>query len=197
MCDTSWTRITEEARLDISWFLQYATSGNGVSFFGQDSDFFYIEWDACMAGAGGNFSSAYYRWKFDPDFVKKYKSIHRLEAINLLVSYKTLAPSQHPGRLSVVLLTDNMASAYALSTGKTKDAVLGACSRQMWLEAACRDQTFIIQHKPGINIPLADALSRYDVDESKASYADREIARRALTYQEAILDIFPSPPPRS
>lgn len=103
-----------------------------------------------------------------------------LEANNLLVSYKTLAPTNHPRKLTVVLLTDNIASSYALSSGRTRDPILGACARQMWLEAACRNQEFIIQHKPGIDIPLADALSRYDMDPDKATYADNECSSRGL-----------------
>lgn len=110
-----------------------------------------------------------------------------LEAINLLVAYRTLAPKNHRGKLTVVLLTDNIASAYAISTGKTKDSVLGACAREMWLEAALRDQSFIIQHKPGQDLPLADALSRYHDDPVKANFADLEIANRGLSLVSPVL----------
>lgn len=110
--------------------------------------------------------------------------------MNLLVAYKTLAPASHPTSLTVVLLTDNMASSFTLSTGKTKDSTLGACARQLWLEAAIKDQNFIIQHKPGSQIPLADALSRIYVDTDKASYATRETAARNLTELKPILSDY-------
>lgn len=113
-----------------------------------------------------------------------------LEAINLLVAYKTLAPTHYRGKLTVVLLTNNISSSYALSTGKTKDQILGACTRQIWLEAARRDQSFIIQHKPGHQLPLADALSRYFQDPSKASFADRETSARRLTRISPVLDNY-------
>lgn len=187
MADAAWTTISEEARLDIRWFLHYASIGNGVSFFGEETDYCYIECDACLTGAGGNSATSYYRWQFEPSHVEKYRTIHRLEAINLLVAYKTLAPLHHPTKLTVVLLTDNISSSYALSSGKTKDSILGACARQMWLEAACRRQSFIIQHKPGVDIPLADALSRYYEDTSKKVYADTETQARGLSRVEPVL----------
>lgn len=127
MSDSAWTTIAEEARLDIKWFLQYASSGNGISLFTPDSDYMYIKCDASLSGAGGGDSDQhYYRWKFNREHIQRYLNIHMLEAINLLVSYKTLAPVTDPRRLTVILLTDNMASSYALYKGKTKDTVLGA-----------------------------------------------------------------------
>lgn len=188
MTDASWITISKEARLDIKWFLLYASVANGIALLTPETDFIHIECDACLTGAGANSPYAYYQWTFDANHIKKYESIHRLEAVNLLVSYKTLAPEYHDKKLTVVLLTDNMASSCALATGKTKDPVLGACARQMWLEAARRDQVFIIKHKPGVDIPLADALSRYHSDPSKAQYADKEVAQRHLNKVEPVLD---------
>lgn len=121
MKDSAWTTISQEARLNIQWFLRYAEQGNRVSLFSPETEYFYIKCDASLTGGGGNSAVAYYTWKFRTDHVKRYPSIHMLEALNLLVSYKTLAPRKHHGRLTVVLLTDNNASSFALSTGKTKD----------------------------------------------------------------------------
>lgn len=49
--------------------------------------------------------------------------------------------------------------------------MLGACAREIWLEGARGDHDIRIQHKEGTLIPLADALSRYYNDYSKASLA--------------------------
>lgn len=125
---------------------------------------------------------------FSADVQNRFKNIHSLEAVNLLVAYMTLAPKSHHSKLTVVLLTDNMASSYALSSGCTKDEVLGACARQLWLEAARRDQHFIIQHKPGVEIPLADALSRFHQDPEKAAFAVSEATSRGLTQLAPILN---------
>lgn len=188
LSETGWVTISEEARLNIKWFIHYASVGNGISLFGPETDYLYIECDACLSGGGANSHLAYYTWRFSPRHVETHRSIHMLETINLLVSYKILAPTHHHRRLTVVLLTDNMASACALMSGKTKDKVLRACARQMWLEAAIQDQLFIIQHKAGAHIPLVDALSRYQDDPSKATYTDREIAQRGLIQVPSVID---------
>lgn len=87
MSDSAWITIPEEARLDIQWFLQYASLGNGVYLISPDSDYLHIECDACLSGAGAISVSSYYKWKFSKLHLEKYRSIHMLEAINVLVSY--------------------------------------------------------------------------------------------------------------
>lgn len=188
MGDRCWTTLSKEAKLDIKWFLLYAESANGRAIFAPESDYFFIECDASLLGGGGNSAEGYYKWKFSQQHIKKFRAIHELEALNLLVAFKTLAPLHHPRRLTVVLLTDNLASSYALMTRRTKDPTLGACARQMWLEAAREDQQFIIQHKPGHQIPLADALSRYFQNNQKADWADNDVARRGLLECAPVLD---------
>lgn len=81
----------------------------------------------------------------------------------------------------MVLITDNISSAYALSTGRTKDTVLSSCAREMWLQAASSDHDVQFVHKPGTEIPLADALSRMHEDSIKATYARRCIDRAGLS----------------
>lgn len=81
-----------------------------------------------------------------------------------------------------------MASSFALMTGKTKDRTLGACARQMWLEAANRHIDFTIKHKPGTEIPLADALSRYYTEKEKANLADLLIRERGLTEKPPLIE---------
>lgn len=184
----NWTTLSPEAKLDINWFLQYAAHGNGRTLINPETEYFYIECDACLHGGGGISSTHFYKWTFTQELRSQFNNIHSLEALNLLVAYKTLAPESHPARLTVILLTDNMASSFALSSGRTKDTNLGACARQLWLEAARRDQHFVIQHKPGSKIPLADALSRFSVDPSKAAYAINETSSRGLTELAPVLN---------
>lgn len=183
-----WTTLTPDARLDISWFLHYAELGNGISLLTYEKEVFEIECDACLQGGGGHSQEAFYKWKFTEEHAKTYHTIHALEALNLLVAFKTLAPSPVTAQINVHLYTDNMASSYALMTGKTKDAVLGACARQLWLEATKKNLDFTIIHKPGIDIPLADALSRYFTDDLKADYADQQIAARKLSERSPVLE---------
>lgn len=183
-----WTTLTPEAKLDIQWFLNYARIGNGISLLTYEMETQEIECDACLLGGGGHSSKYFYKWKFNQRHLDTYKTIHGIEAINILVAFKTLAPQPIHAKVNVVVLTDNIASAYALMTGRTKDPVLGACARQLWLEAANRQVDFSIRHKPGADIPLADALSRYYSDSAKARFADQETLARGLVECPPVLE---------
>lgn len=141
MNNKDWSTITHEASLDIKWFIQYASISNGISFFSLSRPSYDIECDTCLSGGGGHSSSHYYMWRYNSTHAKKYGAIHCLEAINLLVAYKTLTPQTVKPGSHVNIFTDNISSAVSLMSGKTKDEILGACARQMWLEAAWRDHS--------------------------------------------------------
>lgn len=190
MKNRNWTTLSREASLDIRWFIEFAAISNGISFFGPSRPTYEIECDACLTGAGGHSSTHYYTWQYSPGHHDKYQAIHKLEAINLLVAYKTLAPENDSTKLHIQIYTDNISSAFAIMSGRTKDETLAACSRQMWLEAAWRDQTFTITHKPGAQIELADGLSRFHTDTAKRHLAETEIAARGLTELEPILSKY-------
>lgn len=175
-----WTTVDKEFLADIKWFQLYASAANGICLIDPPRDHIYIECDSSLTGGGGNSAAAFYKWKYTSEHLQRFKAIHHLEAVNLLVAYRTLCPSAGTNGSCIVMLTDNQASACALQTGKTKDHVLAACSRELWLEAARADHIITIQHKPGELIPLADALSRAYENVSKAALASQITQDRSL-----------------
>lgn len=179
--DREWTTLNEGFKADIHWFLAYSEQANGISLITPIQEYFYIECDSSLEGGGGNSNSQFYKWKYTDQHIKKYPSIHMLEAINLLVSYRTLCPPTGMEGKCIVLLTDNLASHFALTSGRTKDQTLSACARELWLEAARADHEIQICHKPGTDIPLADALSRFYSDSSKAALALKLTAQLGLS----------------
>lgn len=140
-----------------------------------------IECDACLTGAGGNTSTHYYEWNYAPQHRTRFPTIHQLEAVNVLVALRTLAPPHLQDIDGITIFTDNISASFSLSTGKTRDQVLGACARELWLEGAIMDIDIQIKHKPGHLIPLADALSRAGVDQSMRDLAETEVQARKLT----------------
>ena len=60
----------------------------------------------------------------------------------------------------IKVITDNSASVAAINTGRTRDYILAACSRELWLVAAVQQLTITLEHAPGETLVLADALSR-------------------------------------
>lgn len=175
-----WTTIGKDFKADIHWFLAYSQMANGISLISPVQKIIYIECDSSLEGGGGISATNFFKWVYPPAHTAKYPSIHMLEAVNLLVAYRTLCPRSGIAGQRVVIATDNLASHFALMTGKTKDPVLGSCARELWLEAACGDHDIEIIHKEGTAIPLADALSRYSSDPAKAALADKLIAESDL-----------------
>lgn len=91
MSDDSWVSISDEFRKDVFWFLSYATSSNGVLLYTPHRDVFEIECDSSLAAGGGCFGKASYIWPYPKHHTDRFPNIHELEAVNLLVSYKTFS----------------------------------------------------------------------------------------------------------
>lgn len=188
--DRNWTTIGQEFKADIQWFVAYSEAANGISLITPVKEVIYIECDSSLEGGGGNSATNFYKWKYPSTHTDKYPSIHMLEAINLLIAYRTLRPMTGIAGKCVVIATDNMASHFALMTGRTRDPVLGACARELWLEAAKADHEIEIVHKEGTMIPLADALSRYYSDPAKRALAVKLTADLNLLELDPILSDY-------
>lgn len=172
MGSKNWMWINDEFRRDIEWFQKYAAASNGVHLYAITRPAIIIECDSSTIGAGGSSGRFCYRWKYSSSHIRNFPVIHQLEAVNVVVAFKTLASLHDIKAAKVTIFTDNSASSYALQTGKTKDSVLASCSRQLWLEAARSDHEIVIVHKPGSELVLADALSRRVSEKAKADLAD-------------------------
>lgn len=114
----------------------------------------------------------------------KYLHIHHLEAINLLVAYRTLGRFVEEPGVTILMVTDNISSSFALTTGKTKDEVFANCARELWLAAMVNNHTIEVCHRPGLSIPLADALSRRYNDPDKHDYVKSSMDRHCMKFVE-------------
>lgn len=183
----NWTMLTDDCKADIRWFNEYAAKANGVTIYADHLDYAEVECDACLTGAGGNSTTHCYSWEFTDEHRARYTTIHQLEALNILVALRTLAPHLSLQNRGLLIYTDNISSNFAITTGRTRDPVLAACAREIWLEGAVRDIDIKIKHKPGHMIPLADALSRASVQLEKKQFADDEIRARGLVRLPPVL----------
>lgn len=93
MRDNTWTTISNEFKADIKWFHRYATMANGVFLCPLARPTLEIECDSSLQAGGGHTKGFYYAWKYNKAHMENYPNICQLEAINLLVAYKTLAPA--------------------------------------------------------------------------------------------------------
>ena len=65
-----------------------------------------------------------------------------------------------PNNYTIMVNTDSKVSQQVLETGKGRDPLLTACSRQLWYLAAKHHTDIKIVHKSGSKLILAEALSR-------------------------------------
>ena len=111
-----------------------------------------------MEGGGAFSTLGYYNIRFPLQWAVDHH-ISRLEALNLIIALKSLIP-EGTHCTEVVIKTDNIASAYSMTSGKARDPVIAACARELWLVAATHQLIITVEHVPGESLVLADALSR-------------------------------------
>ena len=138
--------LNEEFHRDLRWFLTFLVSFNGVTMYDRRpvSDIAYL--DASLTGLGGWFNNLVYTLPIPAAF-NSY-SIVNLEMINVLVALKLWAQSWTNKR--VRLYCDNQAVVQVLSTGNTRDAVLRACARNIWLLTAMYNVSIDFTHILGV-----------------------------------------------
>lgn len=109
--------IQDEMYADIRWFGDCARALKGRVLVAPKLDTIQIECDACMTGGGGFSATHFYDFTFPREWADRHH-ISRLEALNIIVAVRTLAPVRgEPYRIRVN--TDNSASAYVcLVVGK-------------------------------------------------------------------------------
>lgn len=190
MKDTDWITIGRPFKSDIRWFLHFAELSNGVYLYDQKRHEYEIECDSSLHGGGGNSTSHFYAWQYSQQHKTNFPQIVHLEAINIIVAYKTLAPTFTLRPAKVVIWTDNIASSFVLQSGKTKDETLASCARELWLQASLFNHEVEIKHKNGDLIPLADALSRKWHDCVKARTADSLVSLWHLQPLQPVVDHY-------
>ena len=79
--------------------------------------------------------------------------------VNILVAVRVFAHLWSKQR--ILVKCDNQAVVYVLTTGRTKDAFLAACARNIWLVSAQNDVELSYRHVMGRDNGVADLLSRW------------------------------------
>ena len=172
--------VDQDLVRDVTWFVRYARYSNGVTILPPpERPKWLIECDSCLTGGGAFSPRNYFAEEYEKTFTTRFTSIHALEAVNLVEAVATLRPDPCEGYL-ISVNTDNQASATSLQTGKCSDPDLGLCSRELWLMAAVNNFDIEICHKPGIQLVLADALSRAHMSEVAAQVAAQQCTQLAL-----------------
>ena len=154
--DKNSITLTPGFKRDLRWFEKFLARYNGESFFDHQPIFGTIELDACLTGFGGCWENLIYHVAIE----KHYHNlgITQLEMLNILVALRIFSRYWQGQRIQVKC--DNMAVVQVLQTGKARDPFLGACARNIWMEAAKADIYIVYSHIQGRKNVVADLLSR-------------------------------------
>ena len=172
-------KIDDNMLADINWFKKYLRVFNGRAIIHDKTPAMIIEADACLSGLGAHDGSRFYTLPVTENMAKRY-SISRLECLNCLLAARTFISAEYGGK-TVVIKCDNEATVYTYQNGKARDTVMLACARAMWFISATFNVNIIVVHIPGVDMYVADALSRVYAETSAVVNAQRIIADMKLS----------------
>ena len=118
----------------------------------------HVNVDTSLTGNGAIWDEHVYAATYPPDYLVG-KSIVHLEMCNIWVLVQMWGSFRH-GKL-VRIYCNNEAVVRVLSTGRTRDDLLGAFACLIWAYTASRDIQLQYSHIAGVRNILADTLSRY------------------------------------
>jgi hypothetical protein len=161
-----YTKVTDEFKMDVRWWLKYVEHYNGVSFM-LEPDWYspdeIIETDACLSGCGSICGSEYFHTEFPSNVLEQEFQINILEMLCVLVAIQLWSDKLHCKR--ILIKCDNMVSVDALNNLKTRNRMLQACVRHILY--VCGQNNFLVKmvHVPGCDNRVSDALSRWHLDQ--------------------------------
>ena len=168
-------------KMDVRFFVNLLPHFNGVKIMDktlvqcQDT----LELDACTTGCGAFTGTHYYAEQFPDEVLQQQHPIAHLELLNIAVALKTWAGEWAGHR--VMVFCDNMNSCIAIQTGRTRDPYMQSCVREIFQWSARHDIELVAQHRPGIHMVRADALSRAHTDAKYVRWIEQDELLNAAT----------------
>ena len=160
-------RLSDSFQKDLRWWSMFVEEYNGVSFIPSalwtEPDVSFAT-DSCLVGCGGICLGEYFHTSFPKDIKDQELPIHCLEMLAVLLGVRIWGV--HLQSLKVQIYCDNDAAVQVINSGKTKDAFMGSCIRELWLEVSKYGFQLRAVHLPGEENRVPDWLSRWDCGQS-------------------------------
>ena len=142
---------------DIQWFKKFVEKFNGKTYFVKDKVHGLVHLDACLTGMGAIHNNEVYQLDLPENW--KNKNIATLEMLNVLVAIRLWSKNWENKTLKI--FCDNAAVVSVLNTGKTRDPILAAICRNIFMLCAKSDIELKFAHIRGEKNIIADLLSRW------------------------------------
>ena len=104
--------------------------------------------------------------------------INALELFVLVMAVRIWAPKLAGSRLQISC--DNDSAVQVVRSGRTRDAFMQRCLRQLWFTSARYYLELYVSHIPGVHNVLADCLSRWGAD---GFYFSQKVPRSRFSAQ--------------
>lgn len=173
MTDDGPIDLDARFKQDVRWWARFAPLYNGVSLMPLN------EWcepdevvacDACLDGCGGWSEGRYFHAKFPQFIATQGLHINALELLTIVVALKMWGRAWKGSRIK--LKCDNYTAVTVINTGRSRDAFLQACLREICFLAALFECEIKAVHIPGQYNRLPDLLSRWDLsNHHRAEFA--------------------------
>ena len=151
-------QLTDEFFRDLNWFIKLLMHFNGVVFVKPLATQLELHVDASLHGIGAIFGTQVYASPL-PQYLNPELGIVQLEMLNVLVAFRLWAHTMQDQKLKIYC--DNAAVVSVLSSGRSRDAYLLACARNIWAITASHNIKFDIAHIAGKKNIIPDILSRW------------------------------------
>ena len=159
-------RLNREFHLDLQWWRQFISSWNGVSFslfpgLSPETNLEVTSDAAGSAGYGAYFQLEWFNGLWFPH--QQHESIAYKELFPVVIAAHLWGPQW--SKKHILFRSDNEAVVFILTSRSSKTPSLMRRLRSLLMAAARFHFTFSSQHIPGVQNPIADALSRFNWQE--------------------------------
>ena len=159
--------VTSDMLSDIDWWLPFLPNFNGSAKIALCPHNFHDVLFTCDSSLHRGSATCFDEctsFTFPRDIAELALHINVLELFVLVMAVKIWAPKLAGSRFQISC--DNDAAIQVESSGRTRDAFMQRCLRQLWLTSARYDLDLHVTHIPGVHNVFADCLSRWDADST-------------------------------
>ena len=163
---------------DVDFFVRLLPAFNGVKIMVKEEVECQelLQLDACLTGCGAFDGREYYSEEFPRSLREGGHPIARLELLNVVIAVKLWARGWTHRRVRIHC--DNMNACLAIRTGRSRDEFMQACVRELFVYSVRYDVELVPEHRPGVLMGTADALSRAPTSERHRRAVERDPALR-------------------
>ena len=184
--DNGRAQIGDEILQDLQWWERFLPEYNGISILWLQDALpidHYIASDASLIGGGAVHNKEFFHFRFPEEIMRQTTNIAQRELFTIVIALK-LWGSELYGNV-VKFSTDNMNCMYAINKGRTKDAFMLKCIREIaWIGAKNQFLLKAVYLNTKINT-LPDALSRWFLSSEARRIVkrmtDKTWKRRSIT----------------